>query len=45
MGEFEAMVDALEHHPSIVVWVAFNEAWGRELVLAVPACSLCRACC
>lgn len=30
MQEFEEMVDALENHPSIVVWVPFNEAWGQH---------------
>lgn len=27
--ELKAMVDALQHFPSIVVWVPFNEAWGQ----------------
>lgn len=34
--EYKAMVDALYHHPSIVMWVPFNEGWGqfqtREIV-------------
>jgi beta-galactosidase len=30
LKEFEAMVDSLENHPSIVVWVPFNEAWGQH---------------
>jgi len=30
IGEFEAMVDTLEAHPSIVTWVPFNEAWGQH---------------
>ncbi|MEN1678826.1 MAG: sugar-binding domain-containing protein [Planctomycetota bacterium] len=30
MRELEAMVGALENHPSIVVWVPFNEAWGQH---------------
>ncbi|RCS53999.1 glycoside hydrolase family 2 [Bremerella cremea] len=30
MQEFEEMVDTLENHPCIVVWVPFNEAWGQH---------------
>ena len=30
LGELEAMVDVLEHHPGVVVWVPFNEAWGQH---------------
>lgn len=30
MREFEWMIDALENHPSIVVWGPFNEAWGQH---------------
>ncbi|WP_207310284.1 glycoside hydrolase family 2 protein [Rubripirellula amarantea] len=30
MLELERMIDALENHPSIVVWVPFNEAWGQH---------------
>ena len=33
--ELSAMVDALEGHPSIVVWVPFNEAWGQHRTLEV----------
>jgi beta-galactosidase/beta-glucuronidase len=29
-GELDAMIDALEPFPSIVVWVPFNEAWGQH---------------
>ena len=28
--ELDAMLDALESFPSIVVWVPFNEAWGQH---------------
>ena len=35
MTEFEAMVDNLENHPSIVVWVPFNEAWGQHQTVEV----------
>ncbi len=35
MREFEAMVDSLENHPSIVVWVPFNEAWGQHRTVEV----------
>lgn len=30
MLEYERMISALESHPSIVVWVPFNEAWGQH---------------
>ncbi|MEZ6105854.1 MAG: glycoside hydrolase family 2 TIM barrel-domain containing protein [Pirellulaceae bacterium] len=30
MVELERMVDTLENHPCIVVWVPFNEAWGQH---------------
>lgn len=30
MAELEAMIDNLENHPSIAVWVPFNEAWGQH---------------
>jgi beta-galactosidase len=29
------MVDTLENHPSIVVWVPFNEAWGQHRTVEV----------
>lgn len=35
MLEFEHMVGALENHPSIVVWVPFNEAWGQHRTVEV----------
>jgi len=35
MAEFEAMVTALENHPSIVVWTPFNEAWGQHRTVEV----------
>jgi len=28
--ELRAMIDALHNHPSIVVWVPFNEGWGQH---------------
>jgi hypothetical protein len=28
-GEWKAAIDALRAHPSIVVWVPFNEGWGQ----------------
>ncbi len=28
-GEWKAAIDALRGHPSIVVWVPFNEGWGQ----------------
>lgn len=34
-SELSAMVDTLEGHPSIVVWVPFNEAWGQHRTLEV----------
>ena len=27
--EWKAVIDALQNHPSIVVWVPFNEGWGQ----------------
>lgn len=33
--EHERMIDALESHPSIVVWVPFNEAWGQHRTMEV----------
>lgn len=35
MTELERMVDLLENHPSIVVWVPFNEAWGQHRTVEV----------
>jgi beta-galactosidase len=35
MQEFEWMIDTLENHPSIVVWVPFNEAWGQHRTVEV----------
>lgn len=35
MLEFERMIGALENHPSIVVWVPFNEAWAQHRTLEV----------
>lgn len=35
MRELEAMIGTLENHPSIVVWVPFNEAWGQHRTMEV----------
>lgn len=35
MLELERMIDTLESHPSIVVWVPFNEAWGQHRTVDV----------
>ena len=35
MLELQRMIDTLENHPSIVVWVPFNEAWGQHRTLEV----------
>ena len=35
MLELERMISALENHPSIVVWVPFNESWGQHRTLDV----------
>lgn len=35
MAELEGMINALKNHPSIVVWVPFNEAWGQHRTLEV----------
>jgi hypothetical protein len=29
-AELKRVVDALRHHPSIVMWVPFNEGWGQH---------------
>jgi len=29
-GELEHVIDALDNHPSIVMWVPFNEGWGQH---------------
>ncbi len=29
-SEFEAMVDWLHNHPSIVMWIVFNEGWSQH---------------
>jgi hypothetical protein len=29
-GELQAMIDNLRNHPSIVMWVPFNEEWGQH---------------
>ena len=33
--ELDRMIDDLENHPSIVVWVPFNESWGQHDTLEV----------
>jgi beta-galactosidase/beta-glucuronidase len=35
MTELDRMIDHLENHPSIVVWVPFNEAWGQHRTMDV----------
>jgi beta-galactosidase len=35
MLEFERMIDTLESHPCIVMWVPFNEAWGQHRTMEV----------
>jgi len=35
MAELQGMVDGLRHHPSIVQWVPFNEAWGQHQTIEV----------
>ncbi len=35
MRELDWMIDNLENHPSIVMWVPFNEAWGQHRTLEV----------
>jgi hypothetical protein len=29
MDEYKAMIDAFYNHPSIIMWVPFNEGWGQ----------------
>lgn len=33
--EWKAIIDALHNHPSLVMWVPFNEAWGQANTVAV----------
>ncbi|HEX6964028.1 MAG TPA: glycoside hydrolase family 2 TIM barrel-domain containing protein, partial [Lacipirellula sp.] len=33
--ELKAMIDALHHFPSIVMWVPFNEGWGQHETVEV----------
>ncbi|MBB02324.1 MAG: glycoside hydrolase family 2 [Planctomyces sp.] len=35
MVELERMIDSLENHPSIVMWVPFNERWGQHQTMEV----------
>ncbi len=35
LTELKRMMDRLDNHPSIVVWVPFNEAWGQHRTLEV----------
>lgn len=35
MLELDRMIDNLENHPCIVVWVPFNEAWGQHKTMEV----------
>ncbi|HWD91450.1 MAG TPA: glycoside hydrolase family 2 TIM barrel-domain containing protein [Verrucomicrobiae bacterium] len=35
MKEFKAMVDELHNQPCIIVWTAFNEAWGQHRTMEV----------
>jgi hypothetical protein len=35
MLEYRRMVESLRNHPSIVVWVPFNEAWGQHRTMEV----------
>ena len=42
MLELERMIDTLESHPSIVVWVPFNEAWGQHRTVEVGKWTVAR---
>jgi hypothetical protein len=33
--EWKSIIDALRNHPSIVMWVPFNEGWGQANTVAV----------
>ena len=35
MFELRAMMDTLHNHPSIAVWVPFNEAWGQHRTMEI----------
>ena len=42
MAELETMITQLDSHPSIVVWVPFNEAWGQHRTLVVGEWTVAR---
>ncbi len=42
MAELETMINQLDTHPSIVVWVPFNEAWGQHRTLEVGEWTVAR---
>ncbi|MCH7228824.1 glycoside hydrolase family 2 protein [Haloferula sp. A504] len=35
MAEYESMIDDLHSHPSVVVWVPFNESWGQHRTIEI----------
>lgn len=42
LNEFDEMIDTLDSHPSIVVWVPFNEAWGQHRTVSTGEWTLKR---
>ncbi|CAE8628763.1 unnamed protein product [Polarella glacialis] len=40
--ELESMVDVLYNHPSLVVWVLFNEAWGQHMTADLAKWTMAR---
>ncbi|RMF39081.1 MAG: glycoside hydrolase family 2 [Planctomycetota bacterium] len=42
MLELDRMITALESHPSIVVWVPFNERWGQHRTMEVGRWTVAR---
>jgi hypothetical protein len=42
MDELDTMITQLDTHPSIVVWVPFNEAWGQHRTVEVGEWTVAR---
>lgn len=42
MVELEGMINSLKNHPSIVVWVPFNEAWGQHRTMEIGEWTVAR---
>jgi hypothetical protein len=42
MAELDTMITQLDTHPSIVVWVPFNEAWGQHRTVEIGEWTVAR---